>query len=398
VLDAGGNVTLNNAANDFVGGVTVVKGQAVALTDVNSLSVGGTSASLEATASSGDLTIVGYAVTNSVAATAAAPGTAIRITGGLVAGTNATLTADVIGVQATVDAGTNGVVVMQPVSNTGTFWISGVYTNIGVNYSGLNSVHAGTLQVGNDSTFAGNIVIARDIKLTTRSSSPFLPTPVATATNDVTALTLQTTAGTITNALAGGAWAVINVPRLSLVATNAAILGSLANSSDVSFLAWRCSNPIRFVDLNLLDLLWSDPSKIGKNVPPVDDHLNTDGTYLGIGGVYGPFPVTGNDILFNGGGLPAQQFANALAPFNSVELPMTRLTISGVSAEFDAKEYAERIRRLVGPGSIFRSFAEIPFERQVPLEEVVKPENASKWVRGYLGISGSTGAPQQSAY
>jgi hypothetical protein len=114
--------------------------------------------------------------------------------------------------------------------------------------------------------------------------------------------------------------------------------------------------------------------------------------------VYGPIPITGNDILFNGGGVPAQQFANSLAPFNSIELPMTRLALSGVTTDFDLKAYGAKIDSILGPGSIWMTFAAIPFHKETPWEELARPEFTSKWVRGYQGISGSTSGPQQGPY
>jgi hypothetical protein len=254
-------------------------------------------------------------------------------------------------------------------------------------------VKAGILQIGNDATFSGNISIAQTIALTNRSNLPYQPTPVGLATNDVTTLSLQTHGGSISNLFTAGSWAVVDVPRLSLVSSNAAILGSLANSSDVSFLAWRTGNPIEFIDANTLDLLWVNTALIGANQAP----SGHDTDFQPIDGVFGASPINGNQILFNGGGVPAQQFANSLVPFNDVELPMTRLTLSAVSVDFNLKEYGAKIDALL-PGAIWRSFAQMPFTPQMPLEDQVKPEAASKWVRGYLGISGSTGSPQQSAY
>ncbi|HWV98578.1 MAG TPA: filamentous hemagglutinin N-terminal domain-containing protein, partial [Candidatus Acidoferrum sp.] len=89
-LNAGGNITLNNPANDFVGAVTVVNGQAVNLADVNTLTVGGTSASLAARAFAGDLTLAGYTTTGTL--TAQASGNIFQ-TGTLLVGTTSSLNA-----------------------------------------------------------------------------------------------------------------------------------------------------------------------------------------------------------------------------------------------------------------------------------------------------------------
>ncbi|HEV2394452.1 MAG TPA: filamentous hemagglutinin N-terminal domain-containing protein [Verrucomicrobiae bacterium] len=440
-LDAGGNITLNNPANTFsrvalssTNGTQVQVSQStdmhlddvlapiatvmlnsaagifqepgaslvareLALNGVSQVSLVGTNNHVQNLA--GILTGPGaFQFTDQDALTVTTVGGVPGITA-LSPGSLVTLNANNIGITAIGITAPRNQVTLQPISTSGTLFIGGPYI-AGPNpleYAGLNNVKAGILQIGNKTTFNGNIVVNQTITLTNSSGLPFQPTPVASSTKDSTTLSLQTMRGTITNAFAGGAWAVVNVPRLSLVASNVAFLGNLANSSDVSFLAWQTGKPITFVDANTLDLLWADPAKIGVNTPPVSPYpANPQAFYTGIDGVFGANPPTGNDILFNGGGVPAQQFANSLAPFNSIELPTSRLTLSAVTTAFDLKAYGAKIDSILGPGSIWMSFAAIPFTTTTPVEQMLKPEVTSKWIRGVTGISGSTAGPQQSSY
>jgi hypothetical protein len=327
-------------------------------------------------------------------ATAASPGKMIEVTNAVTFGTNAVLTADAIRVDGNLTATrTNSLAELHPFSDTNLTLSGGLGDN--ASYAGLNNIGVNTLRIGErGSNYHGTLTIVGGITLGGPGSKGFDPlADRAGSTNNTTALALYAGGGQILGTNNAG---FIMVPRLSVVATNIALL---SRSNDVYFLAGRLTGNsqqghirMQFVEQNNLDWLFKTPQNggIAAHLDASFDGERNPAPYLPIDDILGFSPLGLGEVAItpNNGTKAIQDLQRGYDLF--VEVQQTRQAISAVDFDLRAKDIAELIKGKYGDRSIWYSFALKKFEPIVDYEEKYKPEYSSKWLPAPIAISGST--------
>jgi hypothetical protein len=219
----------------------------------------------------------------------------------------------------------------------------------------LNNITAGVLlRFGDESTYAGNIIISQPITL--GAQTPILSLKTATGGS-----------GTVSEIGAG----MLTVANLSLEAP-AVSLG--LNCNDVQVLASLTTKPIEF--------------QVKAKPALADGQMGHPNTLDGVAGLSPP-----STLITTCSGASINFLGQTLASISYVDIPVPRLSLTELdsSADFDASKAQEQY----GPGAIATYYSQVPREKRFRVSKL-KLEEQSKWVSGHLAISGSTTGPQAS--